>query len=146
MVRRIGKEVLLGAYRKKHIRPHTSFAALCSRQVVRVFDSCLTVETGDSDMNPKSFGIGYIPDAYLMRTCILFGSGLSTGPTPSALPPLQHQKISRRLWRSRRRKSSSVPESRADFPAAVLLARKCPNLGRDSVFAGTKRVVCAGGS
>ena len=44
-----------------------------------------------------------------------------------------HQENSRSLWRSRRRKSSSVPEGGADFPAAVFLAGKCPNLGRDSI-------------
>ena len=43
------------------------------------------------------------------------------------------QKNSRRLWRSRRRKSSSVPADAANFPAAVFLAGKCPNLGRDSI-------------
>ena len=43
------------------------------------------------------------------------------------------QKNSRRLWRSRRRKSSSVPEGAANFPAAVFLAGKCPNLGMDSI-------------
>ena len=41
------------------------------------------------------------------------------------------QKNSRRLWRSQRRKSRSVPEGEADFPAAIFLAGKCPNLGRD---------------
>ena len=40
---------------------------------------------------------------------------------------------SRRLWRSQRRKSSSVPAGAANFPAAVFLAGKCPNLGRDSI-------------
>ena len=34
------------------------------------------------------------------------------------------KKNSRRLWRSRRRKSSSVPEGAANFPAAVSLPRK----------------------
>ena len=43
------------------------------------------------------------------------------------------QKNSRRLWRSRRRKSSSVPEGRADSPAAIFVAGKCPNPGRDSI-------------
>ena len=43
------------------------------------------------------------------------------------------QKNSRRLWRSQRRKSSSVPAGAANFPAAVFLAGKCPNLGRDSI-------------
>ena len=43
------------------------------------------------------------------------------------------QKNSRRVWRSRRRKSSSVPAGAATFPAAVFLAGKCPNLGRDSI-------------
>ena len=43
------------------------------------------------------------------------------------------QKDSRRLWRSQRRKSSSVPEGEANFPAAIFLAGKCPNLGRDSI-------------
>ena len=43
------------------------------------------------------------------------------------------QKNSRRLWRSRTRKSSSVPEGAAYFPAAVFLAGKCLNLGRDSI-------------
>ena len=45
----------------------------------------------------------------------------------------ESQKNSRRLWRSRRRKSSSVPAGAANFPAAVFLAGKCPNLGRDSI-------------
>ena len=40
---------------------------------------------------------------------------------------------SRRLWRSRRRKSSSDPASAANFPAAVFPAGRCPNLGRDSI-------------
>ena len=44
------------------------------------------------------------------------------------------QKSSRRLWRSRRRKSSSVPAGAANFPAAAFLAGKCPNLGRDSIL------------
>ena len=39
----------------------------------------------------------------------------------------------KRLWRSRRRKSGSVPAGAANFPAAVFLAGKCPNLGRDSI-------------
>ena len=57
---------------------------------------------------------------------------------PSCPLPLQYwhaifQKNSRRLWRSRRRKSSSVPAGAANFPAAVFLAGKCPNLGRDSI-------------
>ena len=43
------------------------------------------------------------------------------------------QKNSGRLWRSRRRKSSSFPAGAANFPAAVFLAGKCPNLGRDSI-------------
>ena len=30
-------------------------------------------------------------------------------------------------------KSSSVPEGGADFPAAICLAGKCPNLGGDSI-------------
>ena len=30
-------------------------------------------------------------------------------------------------------KSRSVPEGGADFPAAIFLAGKCPNLGRDSI-------------
>ena len=49
------------------------------------------------------------------------------------------QKNSRRLWRSRRRKSSSVPEGMANFPAAILLAGKCPNLGRDGILCCRKR-------
>ena len=53
--------------------------------------------------------------------------------TLSVLCFLENQKNSRRLWRSRRRKSSSVPEGTANFPAAVFLAGKCPNLGRDSI-------------
>ena len=44
------------------------------------------------------------------------------------------QKNSRRLWRSGgRRESSSVPEGAANFPAAGVLAGKCPNLGRDGI-------------
>ena len=49
-----------------------------------------------------------------------------------------NQKNSRRLWRSRRRKSSSVFAGAANFPAADFLAGKCPNLGRDSI-PGEKR-------
>ena len=37
---------------------------------------------------------------------------------------------SKRLWRSRRRKSSSVPEGATSFPAAVFLAGKCSELSR----------------
>ena len=48
--------------------------------------------------------------------------------------PCLNQKNSRRLWRSQRRKSRSVPEGGADFPAAIFLAGKCPNLGRDSTL------------
>ena len=44
------------------------------------------------------------------------------------------QRNSRRLWRSQRRKSRSVPEGGADFPAAIFLFGKCPNLGRDSTW------------
>ena len=40
---------------------------------------------------------------------------------------------SRGLWRSQRRKSRSVPEGGVNFPAAIFLAGKCPNLGRDSI-------------
>ena len=43
------------------------------------------------------------------------------------------QKNSRRLWRSLRSKSSSVPAGVADFQAAVFLAGKRPNLGKDSI-------------
>ena len=32
------------------------------------------------------------------------------------------------LWRSQKKKSRSVPEGRADFPAAIFLAGKCPTL------------------
>ena len=42
------------------------------------------------------------------------------------------QRKSRRL-RSQRRKSRSVPEGRADFPAAIFITGKCLNLGRDSI-------------
>ena len=35
--------------------------------------------------------------------------------------------------RSHRRKSRSVPKGGADFPAAIFLSRKCPNLGRDRI-------------
>ena len=45
----------------------------------------------------------------------------------------EYQKNSRRLWRSRRRKSSSIPAGAANFPAAIFLAGKFPNLGRDSI-------------
>ena len=38
------------------------------------------------------------------------------------------------IRKSRRRKSRSVPEGGADFPEAIFLAGKCPNLGRDSIF------------
>ena len=44
------------------------------------------------------------------------------------------QKNSRRLWWSQWRKSTSVPEGEADLPAAIFLAGKCPNLGRDSIL------------
>ena len=62
----------------------------------------------------------------------------SKPPKPSwRLPPLNSTPLfrdpERRLWRSQRRKSSSIPEGGADFPAASFLARKCPNLGRDSI-------------
>ena len=56
------------------------------------------------------------------------------------------RKNSRRLWRSQRRKSRSVPEAGADFPAAIFLAGKCLNLGRDSILCwaaaegGAKRI------
>ena len=43
------------------------------------------------------------------------------------------QKSSRRLRQFRRRKSSSVPEGAVNSLAAVFLAGKCPNLGRDSI-------------
>ena len=43
------------------------------------------------------------------------------------------QNNSRRLWRSQRRKFSSVPAGAASLPAAVFLAGKCRNLGRDSI-------------
>ena len=43
------------------------------------------------------------------------------------------QKTSRRLRWSRSRTSRSVPEGGADFPAAIFLAGKCPNSGRDSI-------------
>ena len=42
-------------------------------------------------------------------------------------------------WRSWRRKSSSVPEGGADFPAAIFLARDCPNLGKDSISQRAQR-------
>ena len=42
---------------------------------------------------------------------------------------LEGQRNSRRLWRSGRRSSRSVPEGRADFPAVILLAGECPDLG-----------------
>ena len=42
------------------------------------------------------------------------------------------QKNSRRLWRSRRRKSSSVPEGVANFPAAVSLPESAQTLAGDS--------------
>ena len=48
------------------------------------------------------------------------------------------QKNSRRLWRSRRRNSRRVPEGGADFPAAIFLAGKCANLGRDSIWSCRK--------
>ena len=48
-------------------------------------------------------------------------------------PEKKNQKNSRGLWRSRRRKSSSVPAGVANFPAAIFLAGKCPNLGRNSI-------------
>ena len=44
-------------------------------------------------------------------------------------PKCACQKNSRRPWRSQRRKSRSVPEGGADFPAAIFLAGKGPNLG-----------------
>ena len=49
-----------------------------------------------------------------------------------AKPRFRNSENSRRLWRSQRRKSRSVPEGGADFPAAIFLAGKCSNLGRDS--------------
>ena len=56
-----------------------------------------------------------------------------TGELATCSLQFENQKNSRRLWRSRRRKSSSVPEGAAYFPAAVFLAGKCPNLGRHSI-------------
>ena len=41
----------------------------------------------------------------------------------------------------RRRKSRSVPEGEAEFPAAVFLAGKCPNLGRDSILCAAGKLV-----
>ena len=70
------------------------------------------------------------------------GKGTSAKPPPCVNHPFASlqslliviQKNSRRLWRSQRRKSRSVvPEGGADFPAAILLAGKCPNHGRDSI-------------
>ena len=46
----------------------------------------------------------------------------------------QNQKNSRRLWRSRTRKiQQRSPKAGADFPAAIFVAGKCPNLGRDNI-------------
>ena len=46
--------------------------------------------------------------------------------------------LTRRLWRSQRRKSSSVPEGGANFPAAIFLAGKGPNLAGIAVRAAGK--------
>ena len=43
------------------------------------------------------------------------------------------QKNSRKLWRSRRRKSMGRSDGGADFPAAIVVAGKCPNLRWDSI-------------
>ena len=51
-----------------------------------------------------------------------------------------NQTHSRRLWRSQGRKSRSVPEGGADFPAAIFLAEKSPNLGRNRIRAAGKSV------
>ena len=44
------------------------------------------------------------------------------------------EELIRGLWQPRRRKSSSVPVGAANFPAAVFLAGKCPNLGSTLIF------------
>ena len=56
-----------------------------------------------------------------------------TSANSPKLRVVKTQKNSRRLWRSRRRRSSSIPAGAANFPAAVFLAGKCPKLGRDSI-------------
>ena len=66
----------------------------------------------------------------ILRILSVFGPlGILENPfaTPQTLKlggALDRRTQSRRLWRSRRRKSSSVPEGAASFPAAVFLARK----------------------
>ena len=49
-----------------------------------------------------------------------------------------YQKNSRRLWRSRRRKSRSVPAGVANFPAAFFLAGKCQALAGIAFHAAGK--------
>ena len=39
------------------------------------------------------------------------------------------------ILKSRSRRSRNVPENGADFPAAIFLAGKCPNLGRTVLLA-----------
>ena len=50
------------------------------------------------------------------------------------------QENSRRLWRSQRRKSSSVPEGKADFPAAMFLAESAQSLAGTAFRAAGKSV------
>ena len=57
------------------------------------------------------------------------------GPPPGSLGSLSVlQEHSRRLWRSQRRKSRSVSRRQGRCSAAIFLAGKCPNLGRDSIL------------
>ena len=62
----------------------------------------------------------------------LLGGGVNQRDTKEYLS--HSLKNSRRLWRSQRRKSRSDPKSGADFPAAIVLAGKCQNLGGDSIW------------
>ena len=62
---------------------------------------------------------------------------------PKYLPQLHvlhSQKNSRRLWRSQRRESSSVPEGGADFPAAISLPENAQTLAGIAFRAAGKSV------
>ena len=86
-------------------------------QKTRTVSTCWSNPGG---LSPK----GYIPVALGRKTLLRCHSRFFS---------VSCRKNSRRLWRSKRRNSRSIPEGRADFPAAIFLAGKCPNLGRNSI-------------
>ena len=64
------------------------------------------------------------------------GAPKTPNPTTTDLTP----HLRPLMWRSRRRKSSSVPAGAANFPAAIFLAGKCPNHGRDSIWQRCRKI------